>query len=111
LDAVQERGKLFVAPGDAIYPGMIVGENPRKQDLPVNPTKGKQLTNFRASGSDKNVLLAPPILFSLERAIEYISPDEYVEVTPNYLRLRKIVLDATERRKIEKKAAAQNEAV
>lgn len=109
LDAVQERGKLFVAPGDAIYPGMIVGENPRKQDLPVNPTKGKQLTNFRASGSDKNVLLAPPILFSLERAIEYLAPDEYVEVTPNFLRLRKIVLDANERRRIEKKIAAQNE--
>jgi GTP-binding protein len=106
LDAVQERGKLFVAPGDKTYAGMIVGENPRKQDLPVNPTKGKQLTNFRASGSDKNVLLAPPVEFSLERAIEYISPDEYVEVTPSNLRLRKIVLDANERRRIEKQQSS-----
>lgn len=102
LDLIQARGKLFIEPGEAVYPGQIIGENPRKEDLPVNPAKAKHLDNMRASGSDKSVQLAPPIRFSLERAIEYIAPDELVEVTPHHLRLRKRVLDANERRKIAK---------
>ena len=83
---------------------MIVGENPRKEDMPVNPTKAKQLDNMRASGSDKGIQLSPPVKFSLERAIEYIAPDELVEATPNHLRLRKRILDETARRKLAKAA-------
>lgn len=104
LDMIQARGKLFVAPGEDIYNGQIVGECPRKEDLPVNPCKAKHLDNMRASGSDKNVQLAPPVNFSLERAIEYIAPDELVEATPKFLRLRKRILDAEERRRIAKRA-------
>ena len=103
LNLLQERGRLMVAPNEEVYEGMIVGECPRKQDLPVNPTKEKQLTNVRASGSDKNVQLAPPLSFSLERAIEYIASDEYVEATPNFLRMRKKILNFDTRRKLEKK--------
>ena len=104
LNLLQERGRLMVSANEEVYEGMIVGECPRKQDLPVNPTKEKQLTNVRASGSDKNVQLAPPLSFSLERAIEYIATDEYVEATPNFLRMRKKVLNFDTRRKLEKKA-------
>lgn len=104
LDMIQNRGKLFVAPGDEVYGGMIVGENPRKEDMPVNPAKAKQLDNMRASGSDKGIQLAPPIQFSLERAIEYIAPDELVEATPNFLRMRKRILDENVRRKLAKAA-------
>lgn len=106
LNTLQERGKLFVAPGEEIYAGQVVGECPRKQDLPVNPTKAKQLDNMRSAGKDDNVMLAPPIRFSLERAIEYIETDELVEATPNHLRLRKRILDANERRKAEKRRDA-----
>ncbi len=106
LDALQDRGKLFVAPGDEVYAGQIVGENPRKHDMPVNPTKAKHLVNFRSSGEGKGIALAPPVRFSLERAIEYIEPDEYVEATPKQLRLRKRILDANERRKHEKRVAS-----
>jgi GTP-binding protein len=102
LMALEERGKLFVSPGDAVYVGMVVGESPKRLDLPVNPTKGKQLTNFRASGSDKNIQLAPPIRFSLERALEYIDTDEYVEATPKLLRIRKRILDPHARKRAEK---------
>jgi GTP-binding protein len=104
LDSLQDRGRLFIAPGDEVYVGMVVGENPRLHDLPVNPTKGKQLTNVRASGSDKGIILAPPIRFSLERAIEYIGQDEYVEATPKLIRLRKRVLDPNARKRAEKQA-------
>ncbi|MBN1403069.1 MAG: translational GTPase TypA [Opitutales bacterium] len=103
LDSLQDRGRIFVSPGDDVYAGMLVGENPRKMEMPVNPTKAKQMTNVRASGRDKNIMLAPPLIFSLERAIEYIEPDEYVEATPKTLRLRKRILDANERRRLEKK--------
>lgn len=103
LNTLQDRGKLFIAPGDEVYPGQVVGENPRKMDLPVNPTKAKHLDNMRASGSDKNIILAPPVRFSLERAIEYIEADELVEATPGHVRLRKRILDANERRKAEKR--------
>lgn len=103
LDALQERGKLFVEPGDEVYAGQIVGENPRKHDLPVNPAKAKHLVNFRSSGDGKGIMLAPPVRFSLERALEYIEPDEFVEATPKTLRLRKRILDANERKRAEKR--------
>ncbi len=103
LDALQERGRLFVAPGDEVYGGQVVGENPRKHDMPVNPCKAKQLDNMRSSGEGKGIMLSPPVKFSLERAIEYIEPDEFVEATPNHLRIRKRILDANERRKAEKR--------
>lgn len=104
LDNIQTRGKLFIAPGEEVYGGMIVGENPRKEDMPVNPAKAKQLDNMRASGSDKGIQLAPPLKFSLERAIEYIAPDELVEATPQFLRMRKRELDENKRRKAAKAA-------
>ena len=102
LDNIQTRGKLFIAPSEEVYAGMIVGENPRQEDMPVNPAKAKQLDNMRASGSDKGIQLAPPITFSLERAIEYIAPDELVEATPRFLRMRKRELDHNVRRKLAK---------
>ena len=104
LDMIQTRGKLFVGPGEETYAGMIVGENPRKEDMPVNPAKAKQLDNMRSSGTDKSIQLSPPIKFSLERAIEYIAPDELVEATPQFLRLRKRILDENVRRKMAKAA-------
>jgi GTP-binding protein len=110
LDTIQERGKLFVTAGDQVYEGMIVGENPRTDDLPVNPTRSKQLTNFRASGSDKGIQLTPPILFSLERAIEYIANDELVEATPKSIRLRKRILDSNVRLRERKRIEAELEA-
>lgn len=102
LDTLQDRGRLFIAPGDEVYVGMVCGENPRLHDLPVNPTKGKQLTNVRASGSDKGIILAPPVRFSLERAIEYIGTDEFVEATPKIIRLRKRILDPHARKRQER---------
>ena len=105
---IETRGKLFVSPGENVYEGMIIGENPRTDDLPVNPTKAKHVTNHRAAGSDKTVNLTPAIKFSLERAIEYIEPDELVEATPKNIRLRKRILDANERKRAKKKAAAES---
>jgi len=102
LTALEDRGTLFVGPGDAIYIGMLVGENPRVGDLPVNPVKEKHLDNMRSSGKDKTSKLSPPLRFSLERAIEYIDSDELVEATPQNIRLRKRILDPNERRRIEK---------
>ena len=99
LDGLQERADLFVDPGDEVYEGMIVGENARGDDMTVNPTKEKKLTNMRASGSDRNILLKPPRRMSLEEALEYIEDDELVEVTPAAIRLRKILLSEHERRK------------
>ncbi|MEX2381814.1 MAG: translational GTPase TypA, partial [Opitutales bacterium] len=93
LDALESRGRLFVAAGENVYEGMIVGENPRAEDLPINPTKAKQLTNFRSQGEGKGIQLSPPVKLSLERAIEYIASDEFVEATPKSLRLRKRILD------------------
>lgn len=104
LDMIQSRGKLMIGPGEAVYAGQIVGENPRKEDMPVNPAKAKQLDNMRSSGADKGIQLSPPLKFSLERAIEYIAPDELVEATPNFLRLRKRILDENTRRKLAKAA-------
>ena len=102
LDKLQDRGKFFIHPGDEIYTGQVIGENSRADDLVVNVTKTKKLSNVRASGSDDKVKLAPPIKFSLEEALEYIQKDEYVEVTPNSQRLRKIYLDENERKRQEK---------
>lgn len=98
LDGLQDRGTLFVAPGTEVYEGMIVGEHSRSNDLAVNATKGKKLTNMRASGSDDNVKLAPPRLFSLEQALEYIEDDELLEITPNSVRMRKKILQANMRK-------------
>jgi len=103
LEGAQERGKLFVGPGEEVYEGMIVGENPRAEDIPVNAVRAKQLTNFRSQGEGKGIQLTPPTKLSLERAIEYIAADEFVEVTPKNLRLRKRVLSATQRRKLDRK--------
>jgi GTP-binding protein len=107
---LQERGVLFVAPGDPLYEGMVVGEHCRPGDLDVNPTRGKKLTNMRASGSDENVLLEPPRAITLELALEYIEDDELIEVTPKAVRLRKRALTFHEREKLrraERKAAAE----
>jgi GTP-binding protein len=102
LNMVQERGRLMVEPGDAVYIGMIVGENARENDIPVNPVKEKRLTNMRSQGDGKGIQLAPPMKLSLERALEYIDVDEFVEATPKNLRLRKKVLDEGLRRRTEK---------
>ena len=99
LDKLQERGKFFVAPNEEVYTGQVIGENSRGDDMVVNVTKTKKLSNVRSSGADDKVKLAPPIKFSLEEALEYIQGDEYVEVTPNYLRLRKVYLDENERKR------------
>ncbi len=104
LDTLQERGKLFIKPGDEIYEGMIVGENPRAEDIPVNPTKEKHLTNMRSQGEGKGIMLEPPIVMSLEHAIEYIAQDEFVEATPKNLRLRKKVLNANQRKRANQRA-------
>ena len=106
LDALESRGKLFIAAGENIYEGQIVGENPRSDDLPVNPTKEKHLTNHRSSGDGKGNQLSPPLKFSLERAIEYISADELVEATPKNVRLRKRILSATERKRQARKVVS-----
>jgi len=102
LNMVQERGRLMVVPGDAIYVGMIVGENTRENDIPVNPVKEKRLTNMRSQGDGKGIQLAAPLKLSLERALEYIDVDEYVEATPKNLRLRKKILDENQRKRSEK---------
>jgi GTP-binding protein len=99
LNMVQERGRLMVEPGDKIYKGMIVGENARENDIPVNPCKAKRLTNMRSQGDGKGIQLDPPLKMSLERALEYIGPDEYVEATPKHLRLRKKILDENQRKR------------
>ncbi|MCB1119794.1 MAG: translational GTPase TypA, partial [Chlamydiia bacterium] len=103
---LQERGVLFVAPGDDVYEGMIVGENSRDNDLVVNVTKGKQLTNVRASGSDENIILTPPRRFTLEQAIDYIQDDELIEVTPSTIRMRKRYLTENERKRYGTKSTS-----
>lgn len=99
LVTIQERGRLFIGPQEEIYTGMIIGENSRTGDMPVNPCKAKKLNNMRSQGDGKGITLATPHVMSLERALEYIAADEYVEVTPKSLRLRKKVLDATARKR------------
>jgi GTP-binding protein len=99
LDTLQERSELFVSPGDEVYEGMIVGENSRSEDMSVNPTREKKLTNMRASGTDRNILLRPARVMSLETALEYIEEDELVEVTPTQIRLRKRILKEVDRKR------------
>ena len=99
LDTIQVRGRLFIGAQEEIYAGMIIGENARPDDLPVNPCKAKKLTNMRSQGDGKGISLAPPIQMTLERSLEYIAPDEYVEATPKSLRLRKKILDASQRKR------------
>ena len=102
LNMVQERGRLLVRPGDSIYVGMVVGENSREADMPVNPVKEKKLTNMRSQGDGKGIQLNAPMELTLERALEYIGSDEYVEATPHNLRLRKKILDEAARKRDEK---------
>ena len=107
LNMVQERGILMVEAGDKIYAGMIVGQNARENDIPVNPCKAKRLTNMRSQGDGKGIALGAPLKMSLERALEYIGPDEYVEATPKNLRLRKKELDENKRKRNEKSRASK----
>ena len=107
LNMVQERGRLMVEPGEKIYRGMIVGENARENDIPVNPCKAKRLTNMRSQGDGKGIQLDPPLKMSLERALEYIGPDEYVEATPKNLRLRKKILDENQRKRAAQSRSAK----
>ena len=104
LNKLQDRGRFFIDDHEEVYAGQVVGEHNRSGDLVVNVTKSKKLTNMRAAGSDEKIFLAPPIRFSLEEALEYIQEDEYVEVTPKAMRLRKIILDETQRKRIARVA-------
>jgi GTP-binding protein len=99
INKLQDRGSFFVEPGEDIYAGQVIGENTRQDDLVLNITKTKKLTNMRASGSDDKVQIAPAIKFSLEEALEYIQHDDYVEITPKSIRLRKILLDENDRKR------------
>jgi GTP-binding protein len=99
IDKLQDRGRFFIFPQEEVYVGQVVGENAKDRDIPVNVTKSKKLTNMRASGADDKARIVPPVVFSLEEALEYIKEDEYVEVTPHHLRLRKIILDENERKR------------
>lgn len=99
IDKLQDRGRFFIFPQEEVYAGQVVGENAKDNDIVVNVTKSKKLTNMRASGADDKARIVPPVVFSLEEALEYIKEDEYVEVTPNHLRIRKIILDENERKR------------
>lgn len=105
LDTIQERGKLFIGPSEEVYVGMVLGESSRPGDLPVNPCRNKQLTNVRASGTDKAIMLEPPVQLNLEKAIEFISDDEFVEATPKNIRIRKKILDPNLRKRARKASA------
>ena len=99
IDKLQDRGRFFIFPQEEVYAGQVVGENAKDNDIVVNVTKSKKLTNMRASGADDKARIVPPVVFSLEEALEYIKEDEYVEVTPHHIRLRKIILDELERKR------------
>ena len=99
LDKLQDRGRFFINPGEEVYAGQVVGENAKEGDIVINVTKSKKLTNMRSKSADDKAVLPPPIIFSLEEALEYIKEDEYVEVTPAHMRIRKIILDETERKR------------
>src|SRR5690606_35548816 len=98
-DKLQDRGKFFVEPGESVYEGQVIGENSRQDDMAVNITKMKKQSNVRSSGADDKAKIIPAIKFSLEEALEYIQKDEYVEVTPNHIRLRKIYLSEVDRKR------------
>ena len=102
IDKLQDRGKFFIFPQEEVYAGQVVGEHSHDNDLVINVTKSKKLTNMRASGSDDKARLIPPVQFSLEEALEYIKEDEYVEVTPKSMRMRKVILDELERKRANK---------
>ena len=102
IDKLQDRGKFFIYPQDEVYAGQVVGEHVHENDLVINVTKSKKLTNMRASGSDDKARIIPPVIFSLEEALEYIKEDDYVEVTPKSMRMRKVILDETERKRANK---------
>ncbi|MFT5784473.1 MAG: GTP-binding protein, partial [Candidatus Krumholzibacteriia bacterium] len=104
LDALQDRGIFFVNPGDDLYTGQIIGEYTRNEDLVVNAQKAKQLSNMRASGTDRKMKVAPAVKMSLEEALEYLNHDEYVEITPKNIRLRKSMLDENDRKRAAKRA-------
>jgi GTP-binding protein len=103
IDKLQDRGRFFIFPGEEVYMGQVVGETTRQDDITVNVTKLKKLTNMRASGSDDKIILAPPVRFSLEEAMEYIASDEYIEITPKSMRLRKIMLGEIDRKRAKNK--------
>jgi len=102
LDKVQDRGFCFVDPGEEVYAGMIIGESNKPGDLIVNPNEGKKLTNHRASGSDAATNITPKTLLTLEECMEYIQQDECIEVTPNNIRMRKVILEENERNRVNK---------
>jgi GTP-binding protein len=106
---LQNSGNLFIGHGVDVYEGMIVGIHKRDNDLPVNPTKGKQLTNIRAAGTDENLVLTPPLRYSLEQALEFIDDDELVEITPHNIRIRKKLLSEGERRRDARTRAKEAE--
>jgi GTP-binding protein len=99
MNKLLDRGRFFVDPGEEIYVGQVLGEHTRERDLNINICKTKKLTNVRAAGSDEKIVLPPAIKFSLEEALEYINDDEMVEITPHYMRIRKAILDPTERKR------------
>ncbi len=103
IDKLQDRGSFFVDPGDELYMGQVIGEHSRESDLVVNVQKGKKLTNMRKTGTDDAMRIAPKRQFSLEESLEYIQKDEYVEVTPKSIRMRKIYLDENERKRMGRK--------
>ena len=105
LFALQERGRLMIGHAEEVYEGMVIGIHSRDNDLVVNPLKGKKLTNVRASGTDENIILVPPIRFTLEQALEFIDDDELVEVTPAAIRVRKKYLDENDRKRYSRKQA------
>jgi GTP-binding protein len=109
LGNLQERSTLFVAPGDVVYEGMVVGENSRPGDMDVNPTKEKKLTNMRSKSADEHIQLEPPRELTLGAALEYIEDDELIEVTPQSIRLRKRFLSASERKKLSREAKRERE--
>ena len=111
LANLAERATLFVAPGDAVYEGMLVGENSRPGDMDVNPTREKKLTNMRSKSSDDNIQLEPPRELTLEGALEYIEEDELIEVTPKSIRLRKRFLSSNDRKKLSRGAKRERASV
>jgi GTP-binding protein len=109
LMPLQERSTLFVSPGDAVYEGMVIGENSRPGDMDVNPSKEKKLTNIRTKSTDENVNLEPPRVLTLESALEYIEDDELIEVTPQSIRLRKRLLSESDRKRVSREAKRERE--
>jgi GTP-binding protein len=109
LDGLQDRGSLFVEPGDVLYAGQVIGERNKEGDLLVNAQRAKALTNIRAAGADRKMRIAPAIKMSLEDAIEYLNPDEFAEITPKHIRLRKSVLDPNARKRALKQTRTSEE--